>query len=325
MDKSAADAFVWAKACGKLSKSFYGKNSEKLFAVHSLSELYGLLFSGDVPALPETLLAKEIEEKAENAFLSDYIDFLNCYDKPALLPVTLLELYDYNNLKTFAGALCMHESERPSFLDLGKYALLSYDKWPEIDKITENSELSWYNEVPEIAGQQVLDSKMDFQYLTKLWKSACACELSVREQTKALIAREIRFSNILWVLRLKVYYKMNSEEILPRLFFEDSSKGKEDFLAGDAVKILTKDTSKIDDWKNWKYKEYINPCVNAEEWELDPRWVEKCFQNSLENEYISLFHRNSLSSLALVCYFKIKQNELSNIRSITEGLRLGGE
>ena len=106
--------------------------------------------------------------------------------------------------------------------------------------------------------------------------------MEVRTETKNLIALEIRFSNILWVLRLKVYYKMNAEEIISRLFFAELSKGKDDILAGEAVKLLNKDTSSFDDWKNWKYKACLNPNVEGQDWELDPRWVEKALMEGVE-------------------------------------------
>ena len=65
LDRSAASSFVYAKASGLLSKSFVGDNAGKLFSVQSLRELYTLLFEGEVPSVPEVLLSKEIEEKAE--------------------------------------------------------------------------------------------------------------------------------------------------------------------------------------------------------------------------------------------------------------------
>ena len=73
MDKSSCDAYIYAKVSSRISKAFSGKNSEKLFAVKSLSELYGLLFNEDVPSIPESLLAREIEIKSERKFVSEYI------------------------------------------------------------------------------------------------------------------------------------------------------------------------------------------------------------------------------------------------------------
>jgi len=119
--------------------------------------------------------------------------------------ITLLHFYDYNNLKTIAAALCLHESQLPNVMELGKYSLLKYEKWPDIAKITENTELSWYNKIPLLEEQQILDTKLDFQYLTNLWNCACRQDLSVREQTKKIIRNEIVFNNIVWALRLKVH------------------------------------------------------------------------------------------------------------------------
>lgn len=325
MDKSSADAYVYAKICGKISKTYSGKNIEKLYSVSSLSELYSLLFNEEIPAVPETLLAKQIEEKAENNFVKEYSSLLDCYDKIDDLLITLLHFYDYNNLKTIAAALCLHESQLPNVMELGKYSLLKYENWPDIAKITENTELSWYNKIPLLEEQQILDTKLDFQYLTNLWNCACRQDLSVREQTKKIIRNEIVFNNIVWALRLKVYYRFNDERIVDKLFFKEQKKSKGDLFAGEALKILKKDISNHEEWKNWKYCSSLNPVTEGVQWQIDPRWVESEFEKKMIKEYSSMFHKNSLTSLALVCYFKIKQNELNNIRRVTEGLRLGGD
>lgn len=325
MDKSSCDAYIYAKVSSRISKAFSGKNSEKLFAVKSLSELYGLLFNEEVPSIPESLLAKEIEIKSERKFVSEYISLLDCYSHAEDLFLDLLQFYDYENLKVIAGSLCLKETGFPRILKLGKYALLKYDSWPDISKITEDSCLSWYNKVPEIFMQQEMDTKLDFQYLSKLWHSVRKMPLNVRKSVMDIFASEISFNNILWALRLKVYYKMTPEEITERLFFEDTSKGENDTLAGEAVKILAWDTSRFDDWKNWKYKNLINSCVDGMFWEVDPRWVENKVYEVQLKKYFSAFHKFPVSSMSLVCYFKIKQNELDNIRRVTEGLRLGGE
>ena len=62
MDKSGADAFVYAKASGMLAKSFVGPRTQLIFEAKKLSELWSLLFSEEVPLIPEVLLAKEIEK-----------------------------------------------------------------------------------------------------------------------------------------------------------------------------------------------------------------------------------------------------------------------
>src|SRR5574344_1151179 len=77
MDKSAADAFVYAKASGMLARSFTGERAVKLFNVHSLKELWTLLFNKEVPVIPEKLLAKALESEAQKDFISQYYKLLN--------------------------------------------------------------------------------------------------------------------------------------------------------------------------------------------------------------------------------------------------------
>ena len=169
MDKSAASAYTFAKVCGMSQKAYIGENEKKLYAVKSLSELYSLLFKAEVPAVPEAMLAKLIESKAEKAFLDEFVSILNNYDKPEPILVDMLRFYDFENLKEIAGSLCMHESERPEIADIAQYSMLDYSKWPDIQKITAGSPLAWYDKIPDVSEQQKLDTRLDFQYMQSIW------------------------------------------------------------------------------------------------------------------------------------------------------------
>ena len=57
MDRTGAACYVYAKASGMLAKSFVGSKAVKLFNVKSLQELWSLLFTDEVPAVPQTILA----------------------------------------------------------------------------------------------------------------------------------------------------------------------------------------------------------------------------------------------------------------------------
>ena len=91
------------------------------------------------------------------------------------------------------------------------------------------------------------------------------------------------------------------------------------------LKIQSKDISNFDEWKTWKYSKMLNPHEEGVVWEVDPRWLENSFRTDLVKKYSTAFHKYPLTSLSLVCFFKIKQDELNNIRHVTEELRLGGE
>ena len=270
MDRSAASAFVYSKASGILAKSFTGDNAEKLFSVKSLRELYTLLFGSEIPAVPEVLLAKEIENKAAKKFHDLYADLLSNFSSPERILSEIFRFYEYEN-----------------------------------------------------SGDNKLEN--DEKIVRDLWASVLELPSNERENLKKFIKTEISLRNVLWALRLKVYYHFSPEEIQKRLVYSDNLRKKHDILAEDALSILDKDPSSYDDWKNWKYAQFLNPHEDGVVWEIDPSWVGKSARVSLVKLYQRSFHKDPMSVLSLISWFKIKENELNNIRAVAEGLRLDVE
>ena len=270
LDRSAASSFVYAKASGLLSKSFVGDNAGKLFSVQSLRELYTLLFEGEVPSVPEVLLSKEIEEKAEKKFIAQYKNLLGEFENPSPILAEILRFYEYEISEDFGG-------------------------------------------------------EKDREQILSLWNAVSSLKGSDRTNLAQLYRMEISFKNILWVLRLKVYYHFSAEEIREHLVYASDSKPKDDILAREALSIIDKDISSYDDWKNWKYAQFLNPHEEGVIWEIDPCWVERALKQYLSKAYRKFFHKDPMSVTSLVSWFRIKQYELSCIRSVAEGLRLGVE
>ena len=86
--------------------------------------------------------------------------------------------------------------------------------------------------------------------------------------------------------------------------------------------IIGKDVASYDDWKDWKYADFLNPHEEGVVWELDPCWIERALKNYLIKSYRRFFHKDPMSVTSLVSWFRIKQNELDCIRTVAEGLRL---
>ena len=275
LDASAASSFAYAKASGLLAKSFVGQNASKLFSVQSLRELYTLLFDEEVPGVPEVLLSKEIEVKAEQNFLNQYKNLLSEFENPSPILSEIIKFYEY--------------------------------------EISEKSEDSNQN------------AKDDKKQIMNLWNAVSSLHGSDRENLEQLYKMEISFKNILWVLRLKVYYHFSEEEILEHLVYSGERRRKDDILAREAVAIAGKDISSYDDWKNWKYAQFLNPHEEGVVWEVDPTWIERTLKNYLAKAYKRFFHKEPMSVTSFVSWFRIKQYELDCIRSVAEGLRLGVE
>ena len=274
LDRSAASSFVYAKASGLLAKSFVGDNSSKLFSVRSLRELYSLLFVDETPGIPEVLLAKEIEQKAESKVISQYKNLISAFDNPSPILSEILSFYEYEH------------SDR-----------------------NQNTES--------------LNAENDRKKVMALWNSLSVLEKDDRENLKRLYKMEISFKNLIWALRLKVYYHFSNDEILDNLVYSTGRKNRGDVLVRETISVLSKDVASYDDWKNWKYAQFLNPHEEGVIWELDPRWIEKSLRNYLSKSYIKFFHKDPMSVTSMVSWFRIKQYELDCIRSVAEGLRLG--
>ena len=187
MDKSSASAFVYAKASGMLSKSFVGERIARLFEAKSLPDLWTLVFQSEVPLVPEIMLAKQIEQKAEASFLEDFASLLNSYAKPEPVSLALLQYYEYVNLKEIASAILVGKKTLPKIINLGKYSILNYKHYPNLGKITEKTPFEWYKTVPTRQEQKDVDHRLDVQYIRSLWSAIQHVPSSERPDRKSVV------------------------------------------------------------------------------------------------------------------------------------------
>ena len=322
MDVSSASSYVYAKASGILARSYVGSRASSLFGVSKLTELWPLVFTEEAPAVPEILLARTIEQKAAEKFIGEYKKLLSAYDAPAQILVDILQYFDYENLKSLGAAAAMGQKEPPSLLDISPYNLLNYAAWPSIQKITQGSELSWYDKEPQVYEQQQLDNELDLQFIEKLWASSLELGGQEKKTVQDLLKARYSMRNIVWVLRLKTYYKMDRNQIVQRLAFLDPKNGRGDELGGAALEIIDKSVDDWDDWKNWKFARFLNPREEGSLWRVDPRWVEESSEKEFIKKAGQKFHSEPGAQTALFCWFFLKSKELDYIRMATEALRL---
>lgn len=322
MDRTGASCYVYAKASGMLAKSFTGSKAVNLYNAKSLPELWNLLFTEEVPSIPQTLLAQEIEKKAAEKFISEYKMLISTYSKPYDIHLALLQLFDYENLKNAMSKLAIGAKDPVHFVKIKPYNILNYDKWPDLEKMTANTELAWANKVVPLEETNVFANKVDTLFIKKIWKSIEKLSFAEKKIAEKIIASRYMFMNITWAMRLKVFYNMNPEQIKERLIYLGDDHSHSDIFASEALMILNFKPDSYDDWANWKYSKLLNAPEDVKFWKLDPLYfeeqVEKKFFNSMKNE----FHRNSFTAMDLITWFFVKRGELSNIRKATEAIRL---
>lgn len=322
MDKSTALAFSYPKAAGLLSRSFVNDRAHLLFNAESLADLWGLLFNEPAPLVPETMLARQIEERAFDNFLSQYIFFLNQYDDAPLILTSKIKRFEADNLKQIIDALCAGKTECPHLLDLKDYSTINIKAWPDLAKMTAGTEYEWIKQVPELSERQALEFKIDLQLLRQNWNAIESCHGADREGHEKLFLDEFIIRNIVWALRLKLFYEMPQDQILKNLFYVTDAATKDDPVAGPAIKALSFDVNNYSDWEHWKYSEFLNPYEPGQVWCVDPVWIERRYTGHQAVLASQIFHHYTMEDAALAAWFKIKSYELTCIRTAVESLRL---
>lgn len=321
MDSNTALAFCYTKAAGLLSKSYIKDRTSHLFNAKSLLDLWALLFDSPVPAVPEALLADKIEKKAFKTLLTQYISFLKKYDNPSPLLLSQLRYFEIENIQMILDSLFDGDKTPPKLIDLGGYSNVDINFYPDLEKMLQKTAYTWLHTSQKASDKQFVEVKMDLSYIKDVWNTIEHINGEDRSLWEKLFLEEYIIKNIVWAMRLSVYYQKSKDEILEELFFVTDRADKLDPIAGPAIAILDKDPNVYEHWTNWKYKKYLNPYEGGD-WKLDPSWFERRYMAHSSKYFVQFFHEHPLCEPSLVAWFKVKLFELSFIRSAVESIRL---
>lgn len=330
MGASAFDGYIYAKVCGMLSKSFVGAGFSRLQSVTSLEGLWTLLFSSECPSAAPAELAEMIEHKAEGLFLEKFISLMNSQSRPPQFLIDLIRLYDYENLKEllfFSIKEGDSSSKIPEMNYIHPFSMLHYDKWPDVAGLVAGSPVEWCATERSAVSQLELESHLDLQYIRNLWNSASQLSHDTGESIKRMLREELLLDNLVWSLRLRVYFGMEGKEVLHRLVtledVSDISGISSDELAGPIARTLDCSINNYEAWSKSAYAALLNPPDEDELWTIDPRWINSVAHRKLFYQWKKSLHHNHALPHVLYCWFKIKRYELDCIRAVTECLRLG--
>lgn len=323
MDRTGADAYAYAKACGLSAKSWIGERARPLFAARRVQDLWALLFAEDVPLIPEGLIAQQIERKSEERIVREFARLLSAYDRPDPVSTTLLSLYEYGNLKAAVAALALGKTELPYIVDVGRFSFIAWDAWPDLEAMTRNTPAAWLKKAPSVAEEVALETRLDQKYYQTLFASLQSLSAQDRDSAEPLVREEIILQNISWALRLRVYYGRDASAIAPLLSHFGRDLADAAPLVAPALAILDRPVDAWDAWQAWKYGWLLNPHEEGVPWSIDPRWVQLAADRYLYRLARARFHQTPFTVGMLVSFFKIKQLEVQMIRVASEGLRLG--
>ncbi len=322
VNSSGSVEYVYAKTSGMLAKAFVGARANRLFQAKNLADLWHIVFNTSAPTKPETYLAKAIEKEAEDRFIKEYVSLMDSFGKPEPVALQLLHSFDFANIKKINFALRTGEKKLPDITDIGSFSQINYRAWPKLSKMTAGGKFDWFSSVVEAKDVKFFEHKLDAQYVAELWQAVQKTKGEARESIEELIKEQLIFNNIIWALRLRLYYDMPADEIVDYLAGSGSKPVKDDILIKPVVKILNKSLDIYSEWSSWTYADLLNPADDTATWVIDPRYLQRAANNRVHKMALRMFHRFPCSSACLVPWFMIRQLELDYICTATEGLRL---
>ena len=331
-------AYVYARACRIIGKSFVGKGVARLGGITRLSELDRLVFAGEARDLPERELLLDFERRVLNRAAAQILTIVDSFRKPPELLVRMARDFEYGDLKRAIAAAAAGEKTMPAATGIGRFATIDFAAYPRFDKMLADTEFGFLVEdLHDLSGAStaLVQNKLDRQYYTELWNSLFHLAHRDRSSIERILATELSLRNASWALRLRSYYGMAAEQIREYLVFIPASgsyavrRGKTRFteakptLADDALASLDMALDNHAEWARWRWAKFLNRGVPGEPWAADPRF----FQNAAARHLYRLawlsLHRRPFALDTAACFIKLKLFEEDLLVSVAEGISLG--
>lgn len=319
-------AFVYAKACGMIGKSFTGSGISRLNGVGRLNDLDRLIFSADAKDLPERELLFDLERRITRRAIDQIVRVISAFSHVPEFLARLVQSYENADLKTLLNSWAVKDAKVPPPADLGSFRTINFDAYPDLDAVLKNTEYQWIldrkDEITDSSKLALLSIEIDHQYYVNLWNSLLKLPPKDTISIKKIIEEEISVRNIVWALRLQTYYNMNADTIAEQLI--DIPLGtRERSLAQDAFDCLNFPPDSYDDWMRWRRSAFVNTESTYGAWTVDPRYVQNASAKYLYTLAKRFFHQRPFAIDTAACFIKIKQYEEDLLTSIAEGLGLG--
>jgi vacuolar-type H+-ATPase subunit C/Vma6 len=329
MPRSGERAYVYAKACGIIGKSFIGSRIAALEPAGRLAELDRLVFPQSFHELPERELLIDLERRIIGRAASQIITIVSSYSRPPELLVRLLRSYEYGDLKSALAAIAGGEARAPAFTDLGRFGIVRFDAYPDLKAMVRGTEFEFLSSEPIGEGDAgiVLQTKLDQHYYTTLWESLFRLKRRDREGIATILSEEISLRNVVWALRLRTYYGMSADEVREKLIClkgpsRTRGAGEGTSLAADAEASLKLPLDTYAPWASWKRAAFLTPDQGGI-WTADPRYFQNTASKHLYRLARHYFRRRPFSIDTAACFIKLKQFEEDLLTSIAEGLGIG--
>jgi vacuolar-type H+-ATPase subunit C/Vma6 len=324
MPAAGERAYVYAKACGIIGKSFTGKRIPRLRAVTRLPELERLIFPPPGRELPGGELLKDLENRIARRAVTQILAIVDAFSRPPEPLIRLLRVYEYNDLKTCLGLIGAGEKKAPVFTGIGRFGTLRPEAFPDIDAMVRDTEFDFIREkAPALRGGDTipLQTELDRRYYARLWESLRRLPAKDRGAGEKILGEEISLRNCAWALRLRTYYDLEASGVREYLLDIPLKSGVS--AMADVAATLEFPLDSRSAWKGWSRESFLNGEKPGEPWKADPRFFQNRVSNHLYRLALRLFRRRPFSLDTAFCFIKLKQFEEDLLTSVAEGLGMG--
>ncbi len=333
-------AYAYAKATGLYGKSFIAGSNSRLLSLSRLSDLDRLLFPQNPLEVPEKELSRQTERRIIERSLERIKRVLKAWREPPAVLVQLLRAVELSDLKAAMQAKAQGDRLCPPYSDLSPFGRMRWEAWPDIAKISADSEYAWVGK-REIIPEKILEIELecDRQYYNDIWKmlpaasdikakkqsplkagSSATIRIGARPSLRTYISEEISLKNLTWALRLHVYYGYSKERIESFLIDIPSLRPSLMALAKEALLISPDDE---EGWQNFRRSDLVNPTARGRFWTIDPVFVQNRAATYRARRARRLFRLAPFTVDALGAWLRLVQHEEDLLTAFAEGLSLG--
>ena len=319
-------AYIYARVCGSLARSYLGARAAGLASSHRVGEAWRAIFGEAPPAMPESELATAAElgirSRAYEATrriagnLAQHDPFLSA----------LLRKWEFAYVKSLLSAIVEGAPEAPSVddgrltLSLGLRLVPSFavGPYPKLDAMLSGTRYAWVVDtgLDDLPG---VKNKLDRQYYAELWDSAKALPARLAGSVTDLIRVEVELENVIWGLRLKRYYSMDAAQIEALLIALPGADVK-----SSAQRAIGLRADSRSEWADWSWESLVPDSGRDDggDWYLDLRGLESAASVYLFRKLYRRLHLEPDCYVPLYSYFRIKEFEARALCGIIEGIRL---
>lgn len=318
MSEGFEPAYVYARACGSLARSFLGERAAALAASHRVGEAWRSIFGEAPPALPEAQLATAAERRLRARSFEALRGIAGPLMKSEPFVAALARKWEFGYLKNVLAAVVERSAEAPSLENPRLEPTFNVGGYPDLGSMLKGTSYSWIIE-SGLEQLQAAKNRLDRQYYAELWDSARSLTPGLRGSIPDLIRLEAELENLVWALRLKRYYSMGAAEV-EGLLIELAGAD----VRSPALLAVGRRADFRSEWVGWKW-EFLIPDSRREDggdWYFDVRGFESATRRYLYRKLYGRLHFENDSYAPLYCYFSIKELEARALRGIIEGIKL---